>query len=77
MPTDKRHIQCVLSVKEANQLMAFAREVGSTQQQLLSAMVKNFIEVKIPKLLKEKEKEIEKNGKTKKIEKRTDGCTND
>lgn len=76
MPTEnKRHIQCVISVKEANELMTFARETGSTQQKLLSAVVKNFISVEIPKKLKErKEKEIE-NGKTKKTEEDFNRCT--
>jgi len=74
MPTEeKRHIQCVLSVKEANELMSFARETGNTQQQLLSSIVKNFISVEIPKLIKERSL---KNGETKKTEKRVDGKRN-
>ena len=54
-PKGRKHIQCFLTLKEANFLMAYAREIGKTQQMLLGEIIKEFI-LNCRKAAKEKEK---------------------
>ena len=73
----KKHIQCILEVKEANTFMFLARDEEKSQQQLLTELVRNFIKCKSGvgatgenKDNKNNEKGEEKHGKTEAFEKR-------
>ena len=54
----KKHIQCVLSVEEANSFMSLARDLEVTQQTLLALIVKEAIPIKRKELNDGKAKKI-------------------